>query len=223
MTAAALARDAAAARAAGAGAVHLHVKDADGADTLDAEALTEALVAVRSAAPGLPVGVTSGAWAAPDPADRVAAVRTWTELPDYVSVNWHEPGTDEVVAALLDRGMGVEAGVWHLAGASAWRASPQRDRCLRVLLELPDGLDAAGTEAEASRLLAEVRAAAGSDVPVLLHGEGSSCWPALRLAGRLRLDTRIGLEDVLTMPDGSAAPGNAALVRAAVDLLAPSR
>jgi uncharacterized protein (DUF849 family) len=47
--------------------------------------------------------------------------------------------------------------------------------------------------------------------------------PALRVAGRLGLSTRIGLEDVLVLPDGSPAPDNAALVRAARDLLAASR
>ena len=60
----ALARDAAAVAAAGAAAVHLHVKDAGGTDTLDGAALAVVLTAVREAAPGLPIGVTTGAWAA---------------------------------------------------------------------------------------------------------------------------------------------------------------
>lgn len=52
---------------------------------------------------------------------------------------------------------------------------------------------------------------------MLLHGEGASAWPALRLALRLGLDTRIGLEDTLELPDGTLAPDNAALVAAAGD------
>jgi hypothetical protein len=52
-----------------------------------------------------------------------------------------------------------------------------------------DGLDEAGTEAEAGRLLAAV----GGGPPVLLRGEGASCWP-----------------------DGAPASDDAALVRAAV-------
>ncbi len=47
------------------------------------------------------------------------------------------------------------------------------------------------------------------EVPVLLHGEGTSAWPALLLAGRLGLSTRIGLEDVLVLPDGAQAADNA--------------
>lgn len=57
---------------------------------------------------------------------------------------------------------------------------------------------------------------------MLLRAEGSSAWPALLLTGRLGLSTRISLEDVLVLPDGAAAADNAALVRAAPDLLAHS-
>lgn len=54
------------------------------------------------------------------------------------------------------------------------------------------------------------------DIPILLHGEEGSTWPLFDLAVELGLATRIGLEDTLLLPDGSIAPGNAALVRAAV-------
>jgi uncharacterized protein (DUF849 family) len=225
MTAAALAQDVAAVAAAGVDAVHLHVKDGQGADTLNGPALAAALTAVRVAAPKIPVGVTTGAWTLPNADARVAAIRSWRELavlPDFASVNWHEEGFEEVTAALLGVGVGVEAGVWHVEAAEAWLASPHRDRCLRVLLELPDGLDSAGVDAEAGRLLELVTGTGSTEegLPVLLHGEGSSTWPALQLAGRLGLQTRIGLEDVLVMPDGSTAADNAALVRAARELLA---
>jgi uncharacterized protein (DUF849 family) len=214
----ALARDAAAVRQAGAGAVHLHVKDAEGADTFGGSELAEALQAVRAAAPGLPVGVTTGAWALPDPAERVAAIQAWTVLPDFASVNWHEDGADEVAAALLARGIGVEAGLWHAQAVERFLRSPHRDRCLRVLLELPDGLDEAETRSEVSRLLDQLLIGSSRRLaarPLLLHGEGSSCWPALREAVGLGLDTRIGLEDTLQLPDGSPALSNAALVAAA--------
>jgi uncharacterized protein (DUF849 family) len=218
-----LAHDAARVAAAGAGALHLHVKDADGADTLRGADLTAVLAAVRAAAPGVPLGVTTGAWAEPDPAARVAVIASWTALPDFASVNWHEPGAEQVADALLDRGVGVEAGLWHAAAVAAWRSSRHRDRCGRVQVELPDGLDDAGTAAVADELLGSL--GTGPDgrafgaVPVLLHGEGSSTWPALRHAGVRGLHTRIGLEDVLDLPDGSPAPGNTELVLAAVELL----
>lgn len=212
----------AAVTAAGARAVHLHVKDEEGADTFDAGRLARVLEVVRARCPGVPIGVTTGAWVLPDAEERVAAIGGWTTLPDFASVNWHEDGADEVAAALLGRGVGVEAGLWHGEGVEAWRDSPYRDRCLRVLLELPDGLDEAGTAAEAERMLDllgcdRAASAAGTErgahgLPVLLHGEGTSCWPALRIAADLGLDTRIGLEDTLVLPDGAPAGSNAELV-----------
>lgn len=222
VTADGLAAEAAATVAAGAGAVHLHVKDDGGRDTLAAEPVATVLHAVRRAVPATPLGLTTGAWALPDPLARRDAVASWTELPDFASVNWHEEGADDVAAALLELGVGVEAGLWHGDAVARWADSPHRDRCLRVLLELPDGPDAEQTRALAEGLLTAV-GAVGSPAPLLLHGEGSSAWPALRLAGELGLDTRIGLEDTLVLPDGAPAPGNAALVAAALAVLGPGR
>lgn len=218
LTPAHLAVDAALAVAAGATGVHVHAKDAHGVDTLEGIAVAAAVTAVRDAAPGIEVGVTTGAWAEPDPARRLAAVAAWTVLPDVASVNWHEEGAEQVAAALLERGVGVEAGLWHADAVAAWLSWSHRERCHRVLVELPDGLDTQATEVEAERLTELVAAGAG-DVPVLVHGEGSNCWPALRWAGRHGYATRIGLEDVLELPDGSPAPDNAALVRAAQEVL----
>jgi uncharacterized protein (DUF849 family) len=211
-----IATDAAAAAAAGARAVHVHAKDRDGADTLDARRVDSVVNAVQTAIPGIPVGVTTGAWAMPDPVRRVAAVRAWSVLPDFASVNWHEAGADDVAATLLDRGIAVEAGLWHEEAIRAWLASPHRDRCLRVLLEVDDPIGDGLAQAEA---LVTVLGAAAQKIPILLHGYGSAAWPVLRDALRRGFDVRIGLEDVLTLPDGTPAAGNAQLVAAARALL----
>ena len=215
VTPAQLAADALAVRRVGAGALHVHVKNPAGRDTLDREPTRQALVAIRDAVPTMPVGLTTAAWTVADPAERVRAVSGWTgaACPDFASVNWHEEGADEVAAVLLDRGIGIEAGVWNSEGLAAWSRSPWRDTCLRVLVELPDGLTAAGTAAAADELVAGVRRVL-PDAAILLHGEGSSAWPALRHARALGVDGRIGLEDTLDLPDGTRAPGNAALVAA---------
>jgi uncharacterized protein (DUF849 family) len=222
VTPAALAAEVRAVTAAGADGVHLHVKDAEGVDTLDGGALAAVLSAVRVASPGLAVGVTTGAWAVAGPAERIEAVRRWTALPDYASVNWHEPGAEQVATTLVNRGVGLEAGLWDAGAVAAWLASPIRDRCRRVLLELPDGLDHTATRVEAGRLL-ELLREGGSWTPVLLHGEGSSCWPALQEAGRRGLATRVGLEDTLSLPDGSPASNNVALLDVAHTLLTAAR
>jgi uncharacterized protein (DUF849 family) len=154
--------------------------------------------------------VTTGAWAEPDPARRAALVRSWTVLPDHASVNWHEDGAAEVAEALLSRGIGVEAGVFSgTAAAARLRASALAPRVLRVLAEITD-TDPATATGTAAALLATL-----GPGPVLLHGEDGGAWPVLAHARALGLDTRIGLEDVLTLPDGTAPAGNADLVRAA--------
>ncbi|MER5720011.1 3-keto-5-aminohexanoate cleavage protein [Streptomyces sp. NPDC002132] len=210
---------AAAARAAvavGAENIHLHARDSEGRDTLEAVAVAAAVSAVRAAVPGIPVGVTTGAWASSDPQDRVARIAEWTVLPDHASVNWHEKGAREVAAVLLDRGVGIEAGIF--SGTTAARQFldwPHAHRVLRVMAEVtetapPEALDAA------DRLLGELEAA---PTPLLLHGQDEAAWSVLRLAATRGLDTRIGFEDVLHLPDGTPARDNAALVREARAIL----
>ncbi|AKK29280.1 3-keto-5-aminohexanoate cleavage protein [Mycobacterium sp. EPa45] len=209
-----LAAAAVAAHGAGARAVHLHPKTADGADSLEPEVVAAAVSAVRHAVPGLPLGVTTGFWALPDPQRRLRTVEAWTVLPDFASVNWHEPGAEELAELLLSRGVGVEAGIFHADAAQAWASSELAPHCLRVMIELgPDG-----DTATADDLLARIQRA-GSPAPALLHGLDDSCWPLLAHAGVRGVQTRIGLEDTVALPDGSIAPGNAELVAAAFDLL----
>ena len=134
------------------------------------------LTAVRAAAPGLPVGVTTGAWAEPDPDARVALIEAWTVLPDFASVNWHEAGAERVAAALLDRGVGVEAGLWHADAVQEWLRSPAcADAACACSSSSPTGTgrrDAAellgllGTDA--------LTAARAAGTPILLHGEDRS-------------------------------------------------
>lgn len=208
-----LARSAVEAVAAGATSVHVHPKTPCGHDSLSPRVLAPALEALRAQV-RVPVGVTTGAWAEPDPAARLARVRAWSPLPDFASVNWHEPGAEEVAGELLARGVAVEAGIFSgTDGASRFAASPLGPRVLRVLAEVTDP-GPATAEASARALLAELGTAHGR--PVLLHGEEGGTWPVLRLAGRLGLATRIGLEDTLLLPDGRRAGSNAELVTEAL-------
>ncbi len=209
-----LAAAALAAHQAGAKAVHMHPKTADGVDSLRAEVVGPAVEAVRHAVPGLPLGVTTGFWALPDPDERVRTVQAWEVLPDFASVNWHEPGSEPLAHLLLTMGLGVEVGIFHAEAAASWARSEIAAHCMRVMVELgPEG----DTDT-ADDVLGEVLAA-GSPAPVLLHGLDESCWPLLEHAGLRGVQARIGMEDTLLLPDGSTAPDNAALVAAAVQLL----
>ncbi|BBY31843.1 3-keto-5-aminohexanoate cleavage protein [Mycolicibacterium sediminis] len=199
---------------AGAKAVHLHPKTPDGTDSLEPDVVAAAVEAVRTAVPGLPLGVTTGFWAMPDVHARRHAVEGWTVLPDFASVNWHEPGSAELAQVLRDKGLGVEIGLFHADAVASWAESEMVDHAMRVMIELQGDDDVA----VANEMLALVRAA-GSPAPVLLHGLDESCWPLLEHAGACGAQTRIGMEDTLRLPDGSVAPDNAALVAAAVELL----
>ncbi|NYI03358.1 uncharacterized protein (DUF849 family) [Allostreptomyces psammosilenae] len=221
MSAEELATAARAAVAAGAEDIHLHPKTPDGVDSLDPVVLARAVACVREAVPGVPVGVTTGAWTAPDAAERAALVRSWTVLPDTASVNWHEEGAERVAEALSERGVGVEAGLFTGTDAvGRFLASGFARRVLRVLVEVVPGTAAAGGVGAAAGAEAAIAALEelreGYRGAVLLHGEAEQAWPVLRLAAERGLDRRIGLEDTLTLPDGRRAPDNAALVRAAL-------
>ena len=177
---------------------------------MGASAVARAVNAIRAASPGLPVGVTTGAWLVENPRDRVRLIEQWDVLPDFASVNWHEEGAADVSAALLDRGIGLEVGLWTLSAARNWVSSEIESECLRVLVELPSRATVA--------LADEILDIVGNEYPLLVHGEEESCWPALQYALARGHGIRIGLEDTLELPDGSEAPDNPGLVRAALAL-----
>ena len=218
VTADALVRDAVASVAAGAGAVHLHPRGADGRETLAAPVVDEVAARVREAC-GVPVGVTTGAWIEPSIGRRVGLVRAWRE-PDYASVNLSEDGALDVMRALLEAGVGIEAGVWTVADAHALATSGLAGEVTRVLVE-PVAVPAG----EAVALVGRIHAAldeGGVRAPRLQHGDGEATWVLLEDAVRRGLDTRVGFEDTLNLPDGTRAGGNADLVRAARTLGAGS-
>lgn len=208
-----LADAARAAVAAGASSLHVHPRGADGAQSLTAEAISDALTAVRAACPGVPVGISTLFAILPDQGRRVAAVHQWDERPNFVSVNIGEPGTTELCAALRQRGVGIEVGLASAADAEQYLALDLGGSCVRVLLE-PEEADLAGALVTVVAIEA-VLDAAGDRTSRLLHGEGPTAWSLIDAALARAYETRIGLEDVLTLPDGTLADDNAALVRAA--------
>ena len=213
-----LARDAAARVAAGAQAIHLHPRDADGAERLDAQVVDAVVAAVRDAC-GVPVGVSTGAWIEPDIGRRLELVAGWS-APDYASVNLSEEGAADTMRTLLDGGVGIEAGVWSVADAERLAATGLGDRVTRILVEPVDA-----SAGDAVAVVDEIHAALarlGVGAPRLQHGDGAATWVLLRDAIRRGIDTRIGLEDTVDGPDGARAEGNEALVRAARDLGAGS-
>jgi uncharacterized protein (DUF849 family) len=198
---------------AGAGAIHLHVRAPDGRESIDPDDVARVVSAVRAACPTTPIGISTGAWIVRDPADRLALVGNWTVLPDYASVNVCERGSDDLMRLLMARGIGVEAGVWTAADANALVDSQLVDRCLRVMLE-PMEPSADAARENVAQIVAVLDGAMHTG-PRLLHGTGPTAWPMIDEATARGYDTRVGFEDTLTLPDGSVAADNAALVAAA--------
>jgi uncharacterized protein (DUF849 family) len=210
LTAAELAADAVAARRAGAFAVHVHPRDAGGVQTLDAAACDAAVAAIRAAVPGLPVGLSTADVIDRDPFARAAAIRVWRTPPDFVSVNLGELGWAGVMRAALHAGIGVEAGLASRRDAEEFAGSPFAHRVVRALVEVDGGVGEAHAVAE--------RVPAG--VPQLWHGYGERTWEVLVAGAAAGHDVRVGIEDVLMLPDGRAAASNAELVATAVALIA---
>jgi uncharacterized protein (DUF849 family) len=203
-----LAADALAVRRAGASVVHVHPRDASGAQTLRRAECDAAVAAIRTAVRGLPVGLSTAEAIDPDPFARAAALATWRQRPDFVSVNLSELGWMGIVRAALHAGIGVEAGLATTADAEQLARSPFTHQVLRALVEVDGG-------AEDARAVSEL---VPDEIQQLWHGYEHRTWEVLRAAATAGHDVRVGLEDVLTLPDGRLAADNAELVAAAVEL-----
>jgi uncharacterized protein (DUF849 family) len=196
--------------AAGAGAIHFHVRGDHGRESLDPKDVASALAAVQSAVPGTPVGISTGAWILQNAHLRHQTISRWTVLPDFASVNFKEEGALPLAELLLARGVAVEVGLSDVSGTQAFVSSGFATRCLRILLEPFElSTDAALKTLEQIESMLD---AAGVNLPVVFHGLNQTAWDLIDIAAARGYDTRVGLEDILTLPDGTTAPGNGALV-----------
>jgi uncharacterized protein (DUF849 family) len=204
ITAGELAADARACVDAGAGAIHMHPRNHHGEETLDPEMINATVREVRAAC-GVPVGVSTGAWIEPDHTLKLDYISAWTE-PDYASVNISEPGWQEVVRALRENGIGIEAGVWSLDDAQALRESGLQGELTRILIE-PVDVDPTGAVALVAAIRMELKG------PILQHGDGAATWVLIEDAVRNGLDTRVGLEDTQEAPNPQLVARAMSLIR----------
>jgi len=213
----AIGRDAKASVEAGAHSVHVHAYDDAGDETLNAVECGAVVRVIRARCPSVPISLTTSATIVPDPIRRLAAVRSWTELPDLVTANQGEEGITELSEWLMSRGVGIEAGLLSPADARKFAASPLRDRCRRVMIEPldPDPTIALRDAADMEAILA----IAGITLPQVHHGYDGSCWAVNHRALARGHGIRTGMEDVAVLPNGQAADGNVQLVAAARQLI----
>jgi uncharacterized protein (DUF849 family) len=174
--------------------------------------------AVRRACPNTLVGVSTGAWIENDAEQTRNAITGWNALPDYASVNLSEPDAPAVMELLRQRGVGIEAGVASVADAERFLNFPDHDRVFRILIEI--GEQDIGAARKIADDIAALLDRASVRRPILLHGFDATVWPFVSIARQRQWSTRVGLEDGKHLPDGTIAPGNAALVAAAVAIFA---
>jgi uncharacterized protein (DUF849 family) len=195
--------------AAGALSLHAHPRDREGDESLDAADIAAAVEALRAVAPGIELSFSTGLWiTGGDVEVRARMISDWTVAPDVVSVNLSEEGWRDLADVLTAREIGIEAGVWTARDAEVLAESGVQVR--RVLVEprseSPDEAVATARDIDAALDRVFVRA------PRLHHGVGAATWAVLDAAVPIGREIRIGLEDVVTLPDGRRAPDNAALV-----------
>ena len=162
---------------------------------------------------------TSAEHIEPDLSRRLRLMSAWKVLPDFVSVNLSEPGIEQVIAILVKRGVGLEAGIWTAADAR-FLLTLTDVPWLRLLFE-PWESD----PEQANRMVDDIEDVLGDalpQVPRLVHGTDEAVWSLLERAMRDGHVSRIGLEDTLLLPSGEIATDNGALVRAAKAMINPS-
>lgn len=197
---------AAAAVAAGADALHIHPRGANGLETLEYADVHAALAAVRRNCPDVPVGVSTREGIVPDLEERLRLLATW-EQADFASVNFHEEGAERVADLLLAKGISVEAGLFTPDAARKYLA--WGGPVVRVLVEAIPGISPGPDGISAARAVLDLLPPDGA----LVHGENEWAWPVLRWAQSHGYDVRAGLEDMLTGAEGQPVQSNADVLR----------
>lgn len=202
---------------AGANALHIHPRNKNGRESLNASDISDAINAIRSSSVDVPIGVSTGEWIEPHINTRLALIKSWTVLPDFASVNFNEEGAEKVAHLLLSRNIGLEAGIDSVDAAQRFLKFGRTHDALRVLIEIPDL-----NVVRANNLLQQIEYVLNQshlELPRLLHGYETSAWLMIKKSVQRNYDTRIGFEDTLFLPSGKRAGSNAELVRAAIQII----
>ncbi|SFU19519.1 hypothetical protein [Mesorhizobium sp. YR577] len=147
---------------------------------------------------------------------RFRSSAAWFEMPDLVSVIQGEDGILDICELLLDRGVGIEAGVLSIEGTQRFIASGLLSRTRRVLIEPLDAdPDNAVQHADA---MERIVAGAGIALQQVHHGPHVLGGQSSRRCQRAWDQDR--LEDTPALPDGRLAGGNGDLVTAAAAIIA---
>lgn len=210
---------------AGAAMMHMHIRDAEGRHSLDAQGYRDAQQAVKAAVGDeLIVQVTSEAARVYKAPEQMAMVTTLK--PEAVSVGLREVDQPEIGEAGLARFFGwlaqervmTQIIVYDVADLQRWQALCAKgvipDAAWSLLFVL--GRYSVGQTSEAKDLLPFVQAHTGPEpwsMCAFGAGEHACATAAVALGGH----ARVGFENNLLLNNGQVAPDNAALVRQVAD------
>jgi 3-keto-5-aminohexanoate cleavage enzyme len=224
LTPAEIAAEAAASAAAGASVIHVHVRDADGAPTMDLGRYRETAAAVREAAPGLILNLTTaGGWEMAE-ADRLAVVGLRPDMCsfDAGTLNFGDgvflnppPFLRALAEACLEHGVKPELECFDVSHVEA---------CLRLaeagllrpplwfqfVMGIPGGIGATpGNLLHLARLIPE-----GASWSAIGVGRAQLQMTSLAIAAGGHV--RVGMEDNVMLERGVLAESNAQFVERAV-------
>ncbi|WP_172331947.1 3-keto-5-aminohexanoate cleavage protein [Mangrovicoccus sp. HB161399] len=209
--------------AAGADALHLHVRDSAGGHSLDAGRYREALAELGAQVPAMPVQITTEAAGVFDVATQLACLEAVRPARASVSVREiaRDPGlAPRVYAACAGAGTEVQHILYDTADIARlrdWQARgivrPGQQAVIFVLGRYAPGQ--VSSPADLAPFLAAMPDAADWTVCAFGPGEHACLAAAARLGGKLR----VGFENSLAAPDGTVHPDNAASVASLRSLL----
>lgn len=210
-------------RRAGADGLHLHVRDAEGAHSLDPGRYKEALAELARAAPDMTVQITTESAGIYDVPAQLATLRA--VAPEWASISVREIArapklVDTVYGTCADNGTRVQHILYDAADAALlqdWQArglvrAGQED----VILVL--GRYASGQQSRPQDL-APLLQNIPEGAPWMLCAFGASEHACLIEAARLGGACRVGFENSLTAADGRQHPDNAGSVAALISQL----
>ena len=196
---------------------HIHCYDGNGNESLKPEDVNNLVSLVKSISPEIQLGISSGDWIEPDLAKRKSHIKGWINIPDFISVNIIEDDAIEISELLISKGVKIEAGLNEKKAAEKFVESGLYKDCFRILIEPePEKLNEA---IECINEIEEVLNKNGVEVPRLLHGFNSVSWEILREAKRRGYDSRIGMEDTISLENGEPVKSNLELINYAQKIL----
>ena len=118
-----------------------------------------------------------------------------------------------LIALMLAKGIGVEAGLATVADARRFVLLPAVKECLRVLVEI-DFEERRGCRGARRRRPARP-GRQSRRAPRPLARVDASVWPLYRKSLALQIDARLGFEDGVRLADGQIAADNRGIIVAA--------